>query len=198
MAAAADILSFPQIRGGSFDESQDGERLRAQHEAIWEVMIEGGWHTLDSLQHELFARFGIQAKTTGISARIRDFRKDECGKHTVFEERVEGHPTLWQFKLEANPNAAQEVERYKRMNVGGKDSVLHDTQIVDVIVDRFSASIENIHERPMHLKAFIAQLRDRLLPIAEAHMLALWDEADRRSQSEPVANEPRLDFSPEI
>lgn len=196
MAVAA--VAFPQIQGGSFDEAQDGDRLRAQHEAIWAVMQDGDWHTLESLQHELFTRYAIRAKTTGISARLRDFQKEECGKHTVHDSRVEGHSTLWQHRLEVNPNAAYEIARYKRMNVRGKAAVSHDTLIVDGLVEQFALLMERVEERPMHMKGFIAQLRDRLLPIAENHMLALWDEADRQPLKAAVSREPAMQFSPEI
>jgi hypothetical protein len=200
MAAREDDLTFALIQGSSFDESQDGERLRAQHEAIWAVMQDGGWHTLESLQEALMARFGIVAKTTGISARIRDFSKPECGKHTVHDRRVAGHPSLWEHRLEVNPNHAAEIERYKRMNVRGKASVVHDTLIVDALVEQFEAALANIKEPPRHLKGFLAQLKGRLIPLAERHAVALIDGADQvaLAHGETAANEASLHFEPEI
>lgn len=77
--------------GYTFNEARDGDRLRAQHARVFNVLRSGEWLTLAKL-----------ADLTGdppasISARIRDFRKPKFGGHTVDRRYVS--KGLWEYRL---------------------------------------------------------------------------------------------------
>ena len=63
-----DILAF-DFGGESFEEEQDGERLRTQLQRVKAYMGDGRWHTIADIQA---ACGGTEA---AISARLRDLRK---------------------------------------------------------------------------------------------------------------------------
>lgn len=82
-------------RGGvTFDEDRDGDRLNKQARAVWRVMRDGNWHTLEEIE-----------RVTGhpqasVSARLRDFRKPKFGGHTVERHNL-GHG-LWIYRVTPN------------------------------------------------------------------------------------------------
>lgn len=77
--------------GSTFDPVLDGPRLTTQFERVFNVMLDGQWHTLADLAE---ASGGSEA---GVSARLRDFRKERFGGHTV--ERQRGASGLWFYRL---------------------------------------------------------------------------------------------------
>lgn len=77
--------------GRTYNESRDGERLRAQFNRVWKLMHDGTWRTLEGIARE------TGDPTTSVSARLRDFRKDKFGGHTV--EREYMHDGLWKYRL---------------------------------------------------------------------------------------------------
>jgi hypothetical protein len=74
--------TLPHRDGATYDHDQDAARLQAQQLDVWNVMRTGSWYTLSAL-----------AEMTGhppqsVSARIRDFRKERFGSHTVDRKRA--------------------------------------------------------------------------------------------------------------
>ena len=68
--------------GETYDPDQDFKRLTAQFIRVFQAMGNGNWWTLSDLE-----------KATGdpqasVSARIRDFRKEKFGGHTVERRRA--------------------------------------------------------------------------------------------------------------
>src|SRR5690349_25128780 len=61
----------------------DHSRIDLQRNRVFDLMQDGQWRTLSNIA----AATGDP--TQSISARLRDFRKDECGGHTV-ERKHEG------------------------------------------------------------------------------------------------------------
>ena len=68
--------------GSTYERPLDLARLNKQARIVWDVMCLGSWWTLE----ELADRTG--APEASISARLRDFRKDRFGGHTVERRRV--------------------------------------------------------------------------------------------------------------
>ena len=71
----------------------DRHRIRLQLDRVRAVMKDGGWRTL----------WEIQARTPldwvqSISARLRDFRKERFGGHTV-RRRLREAPGLFEYQL---------------------------------------------------------------------------------------------------
>lgn len=77
--------------GSTFDAALDGERLTRQLDKVRAAMSQGGWWTLRAL-----ATF-VEGSEAGVSARIRDLRKERNGGHTVDTRRGEGG--VWFYRL---------------------------------------------------------------------------------------------------
>ena len=72
-----------QFDGDTIDQAADTRRLENQYVRIFEVMKDGKWRTL----HQIEQMTGYQLPS--ISARLRDFRKDKNGGHTVNRRRAQ-------------------------------------------------------------------------------------------------------------
>lgn len=70
--------------GATHDASVDYVRLNRQLADVWRVMRDGRWRTL----REISAASGHPEAS--VSARIRDFRKERFGGHSVQRQRIEG------------------------------------------------------------------------------------------------------------
>jgi hypothetical protein len=82
----------PNLFGGAtYDPARDEDRLRAQLYRVFTVMRTGHWLTLNA----------IAALTddppASVSARLRDFRKEKFGGHTV--ERRYLQRGLFEYRL---------------------------------------------------------------------------------------------------
>jgi hypothetical protein len=73
--------TFPRRDGASYDHDQDASRLQQQQLDVWNVMRTGKWYSL----YTLSAMTGHPPQS--ISARLRDFRKERFGSHTVDRKR---------------------------------------------------------------------------------------------------------------
>jgi len=86
--------------GATYDPELDRERLGAQARKVWDVMEDGTWRTLDELQDAT----GIRSHAS-LSARLRDFRKEAFGRHTVTRRRRPGvDPEEGAFEYQLVPN----------------------------------------------------------------------------------------------
>lgn len=79
--------------GDTFNEQEDGARLRRQLKAVWAVMYDGQWHTL----HELSQL--VDAPEASVSARLRDFRKSKFGGYFVERERIPHANGLHRYRI---------------------------------------------------------------------------------------------------
>lgn len=77
--------------GATYDASRDEARLTGQLNAVRQILRDRQWHTLA----ELALRAG--GSPAGVSARIRDLRKDKFGNHQIDREYVSGG--VWRYKL---------------------------------------------------------------------------------------------------
>jgi hypothetical protein len=84
------------FHGADYQEDRDFVRLARQATRVWDVMIDGEWHTLR----------GISVATgdpeASVSAQLRNFRKPSWGSHTV--HRAYKGDGLYIYKLRPNPN----------------------------------------------------------------------------------------------
>jgi hypothetical protein len=87
---AEDVFDRPKD-GATYDPSLDEPRLGKQLKAVYEIMLDGQWHTLQDLSNQTGSPEG------SISARIRDLRKPKFGGHTVEHERISAG--LWHYRL---------------------------------------------------------------------------------------------------
>lgn len=69
--------------GWTYDPELDHDRLSTQLRRVLAVMVDGQWHTLSELADK------AQGSEAGVSARLRDLRKEKFGSWDVERERLE-------------------------------------------------------------------------------------------------------------
>lgn len=97
----------PGDRGGAtYDRERDYARLNQQAYDVWLAMRDGKWRTLRQIAHI------TGHPEASISARLRDFRKPEFGRHEVDRERILGG--LYRYKVTPNPNVDVGLSEHRR------------------------------------------------------------------------------------
>ena len=81
----------PLFGGVTFDAKLDGARLSGQLQAVRDLMADGRWRTLAEIATV------VGGSEAGVSARLRDLRKDRFGGHEVNRRRVSGG--LWEYQV---------------------------------------------------------------------------------------------------
>lgn len=89
----------------TLNRNRDGARLWSQFQAVKTAMGNNQWWTIDQLETELMHKYGIRATPTGISARIRDLRKEKFGGYRVDNRNVSGG--LWEYRLVEQASTVQ-------------------------------------------------------------------------------------------
>jgi hypothetical protein len=106
MTVQPDLLSWtpaPQSilgprDGITYDEAKDRKRLDKQSQACWQFMADEQWH----VPREIESATGYS--WASINARLRDWRKEKHGGHTVLRERLS--QGLFRYKLIPNRGKA--------------------------------------------------------------------------------------------
>jgi hypothetical protein len=80
-----------RFNGPDYDPDRDDIRLSAQHERVFDLMVDGQWRTLNQIASIIFD------PPASISAQLRHLRKERFGGHTV-EKRYLGHG-LFEYRL---------------------------------------------------------------------------------------------------
>lgn len=83
--------------GGTFNEGRDGGRLHRQLDAVYNLMFDNQWRTLQDIVDALDAIDEIKASMPAVSARLRDLRKSKFGGHTVERQYISNG--LWRYRL---------------------------------------------------------------------------------------------------
>jgi hypothetical protein len=84
--------------GATYDPPRDYVRLTGQLLAVFNLMRDGQWRTLAEIKAA-----GVPGSDSSISARVRDFRKNEYGGHKV-ESRCRAGTAgcVWEYRLIVN------------------------------------------------------------------------------------------------
>jgi hypothetical protein len=98
----------PEFDGESYETERDFDRLHSQYQRVWNVMKDSKWRTLYQI-HVAINGLGTEA---AISARLRDFRKEKFGNHTVNRRYL--HDGLFEYQLIPNVKPVQ-LELYQEM-----------------------------------------------------------------------------------
>lgn len=69
--------------------------FEGERKAVWSVMCDGQWRTLREIVRILDGPYS----EAGVSARLRDFRKEIFGGHEVLKRKVVGSRGLYQYKV---------------------------------------------------------------------------------------------------
>lgn len=86
-------VTVAQFDGPTFDQEQDGGRLSGQLERVRLLMADGAWRTLAEIAE------AVGGSEAGVSARLRDLRKQRFGGRTVERKRIDGG--LWAYAVAA-------------------------------------------------------------------------------------------------
>lgn len=78
--------------GATYDPELDGERLTSQLQRVFALMRDGQWRSPEEI------RARIPGSESGLTARVRDFRKTKFGAHTVERRRRKSGGT-WEYRL---------------------------------------------------------------------------------------------------
>lgn len=90
-AIDAATLQCVKFDGDTYDAKQDGPRLSGQLDRVRDLMADGDWRTLAEIAT------AVGGSEAGVSARLRDLRKDRFGGHVVERKRIDGG--LWAYRL---------------------------------------------------------------------------------------------------
>ena len=78
--------------GPAYDKELDGERIKRQHEAIRDLMLDGGWRTLRNISETL------NVPESSASAQLRHLRKPRFGSYLVEKRRTASGGT-WEYRV---------------------------------------------------------------------------------------------------
>ena len=85
--------------GKTYESNHDFKRLTGQNLRVFNCMKDGFWRTLAEIEEVL----GAGHSQAGISARLRDLRKEKFGGHTVERRRRGNAPKgLHEYRLILN------------------------------------------------------------------------------------------------
>lgn len=90
--------SETRFDGDTIEPEKDNIRLESQLYRVKELMSDSEWRSLFEIKNELVSR-GKNCSEAGISARLRDLRKDKFGGHTVNRRRRESGTFEYQLIL---------------------------------------------------------------------------------------------------
>lgn len=87
------MLDVNEVRfgGATFQEKRDGARLRGQLRAVFSLMSDGQWRTIEQIAQR------VSGSDAGVSARLRDLRKKRYGGHTVERKYVSNG--VWMYRV---------------------------------------------------------------------------------------------------
>jgi hypothetical protein len=77
--------------GSTYDAARDQVRLSGQLQNVQQVLSDHRWHTLA----EIAQRIG--GSEAGISARLRDLKKERFGRHKIEKQHLSNG--LWRYRL---------------------------------------------------------------------------------------------------
>ena len=84
---------IPVFDGETFSPALDGNRLVSQLVRVKQLMSDGHWRTLRSIQEV------VGGSEAGISARLRDMRKARFGGYQVERRRV-AESGLYEYRMQ--------------------------------------------------------------------------------------------------
>ena len=86
--------------GATYEPEHDEVRLSGALMAVYDVLQDGKWWTLDQIRESIRFHHGKVYSEAGVSARLRDLRKAKFGGHTIEHRRIEPAVRgLWEYRL---------------------------------------------------------------------------------------------------
>ncbi len=93
-------FSKSDFDGVTYEPTFDATRLRGEMAHVYHTMKDGQWRTLGEIRRQQYSE-------AGISARLRDLRKERFGSHTI-ERRRRGDASrgLFEYRLSRSKQSA--------------------------------------------------------------------------------------------
>ncbi len=83
--------------GRTYDPAHDEQRLKSQLGRVYNLMCDGGWRTLAEIHEE------VGGSQPGVSARLRDLRKEKFGAYQVLRRRrYDPSSGLFEYQLKTD------------------------------------------------------------------------------------------------
>lgn len=95
--AFGSLTTAPHFDGPTYDPKQDHGRLTGQLLRVYTLMKDGKWRTIDEIVFAL--RQPKAVSHTGVSARLRDLRKEKFGGYTVEHRRAVEGAGLYEYRI---------------------------------------------------------------------------------------------------
>jgi biotin operon repressor len=80
--------------GITYDAARDEVRLSRQLQNVKQILSDNRWHTLSEISQR------IGGSEAGISARIRDLKKEKFGGHKIEKNHIANG--LWRYRLSSD------------------------------------------------------------------------------------------------
>lgn len=106
--------------GPAYDHERDWERLNRQMKAIYSIMKDGQWRTLQDIEDL------TGYPQASISAQLRAFRRPKFGGHTVEREYVRNGLHKYRLLLSACSDTAAKQATIKQQDARSLLSIAHD------------------------------------------------------------------------
>jgi hypothetical protein len=103
--------------GKTYDPALDHDRLAKQLGRVFDTMSKGRWLGLGQIQASISVRCGKRDSEAGISARLRDLRKNKFGGYVV--ERRRSDKGYFEYKLGGHDNATTTLVSEKSERLSG-------------------------------------------------------------------------------
>lgn len=94
--------------GSTYSPTRDRVRLSRQYWKVWSHMSDGYWHSLYELSRNL------KESESGVSARLRDMRKERFGANEV--ERKYAGKGSWLYRLIPSEEGKRIVQQAREEN----------------------------------------------------------------------------------
>lgn len=89
-----------QFGGETYNEQRDGERLTSQLDAVRHILSDGQVWTLYAIATQAELILGRRVSTPGVSARIRDLRKEKFGGLNIEKlSPTTTAPGVWRYQM---------------------------------------------------------------------------------------------------
>lgn len=85
--------------GRTYDRGLDLVRLKGTLRAVFSVLCDGQWKTLSEIAAQAEKFSGRRCPEAGVSARLRDLRKDKFGGFEVESRRSDRGDGIWLYRL---------------------------------------------------------------------------------------------------
>ena len=85
------LLNDTPFDGSTYVHARDHARLSGQLDLVRQILSDRQWHTLEEIA-EL-----VGGSVAGVSARIRDLRKQKFGSHEIDRKYVSAG--LWRYRM---------------------------------------------------------------------------------------------------